>query len=73
MKFEEIIPQIRKGKKFRDTLYGTLYRFNKKKGYVERLETDLEYDDRKKPYWTEQGTAFTIDELLFSDWEIVDD
>lgn len=73
MKFEEIIPEIRKGKKFRDTFHGTIYRFNKKKGYVEKLETDLKYDDRKKPYWTEQGTDFYLDELLSSDWEVVED
>ena len=72
MKFEEIIPQIRKGKKFRDTLYGVIYRFNNKKGAIERLEEDLEYDDRKKPYWTYSETLFDIAELLFGDWEIVE-
>lgn len=50
MRFEEIIKDVRKGKPFTDGC--EKYRYNKRKHYVERWETDLRYiDGHKKPFW----------------------
>ena len=73
MKFEEILPQIRKGEKFTDGCCGT-YRFNKRKKRLEHLETDLEFiDGHNKPFWDEDEGLTTIEEILTTDsWEIIE-
>jgi len=73
MKFEEILPQIRKGEKFTDGI--ETYRYNKRKHEVEHWETDLEFiDGHNKPFWDEDDTMLTFDEILNNnEWEIVKD
>lgn len=68
MKFEEIIKDIKKGKIFTDGV--DIYRY--KKMFVERLELDLKYDDRRKPYWTGRDSTISLETLFHNDWKIVE-
>lgn len=69
MKFEEIMKDVRRGKIFTNGV--DLYRY--KNMSVERLELDLRYDDRRKPYWTCRNSDITLDSIFFWDnWKIVE-